>query len=157
MRLAAIVAHDPNLLIGAEGGLPWHYPEDLKRFKSITMGHTLLMGRIVFEEINEKPLPGRKNVVLSRSKTYPNVPTYTSIEEALSELQNDEWVFVIGGAQIYKQLLPQCELLYVTLIHQEFEGDTYFPEYRGQNGTVWEEINREEHPEMTFIDYRRLR
>mgnify|MGYP006281638087 FL=1 len=157
MRLAAIVAHDPNLLIGAEGGLPWHYPEDLKRFKSITMGHTLLMGRIVFEEINEKPLPGRKNVVLSRSKTYPNVPTYTSIEEALSELQNDEWVFVIGGAQIYKQLLPQCELLYVTLIHQEFEGDTYFPEYRGQIGTVWEEINREEHPEMTFIDYRRLR
>lgn len=155
MTLAAIVAHDPNLLIGAKGGLPWHYSEDLKRFKRKTMGHSLLMGRKVFDELNHKPLPGRQNVVLSRTNSFDNVPTFQNVDQALDYLSNRDWVFVIGGAEIYKLLLQYCTYLYVTYIHKTYEGDTYFPEYRDQINTVWEPIQKEEHEKFTFIDYRR--
>jgi len=155
MTLAAIVAHDPHLLIGAEGGLPWHYSEDLKRFKRITMGHPLLMGRKVFDELNHKPLPGRENVVLSRSVTFEQAPTFADVEEALAYLSNNEWVFVIGGAEIYRMLLPRCDYLYVTYIHRAYKGDTYFPEYRDQISTLWEPVSREEHEEFSFVDYKR--
>jgi dihydrofolate reductase len=157
MRLAFIVAHDPNLVIGKDGELPWHYPEDLKFFKRTTMGHPMLMGRGVFESIGEKPLPGRKNVVLSRSKSYENVPSFTSIDEALNHLKDEETVFVIGGGEIYRQMMPQADRLYITEIHQSYEGDTWFPEYRDEIGTVWEEIEREDHSELSFVVYERLR
>lgn len=155
MTLAIIVAHDPNLVIGREGGLPWHYPEDLKYFKRTTMGHPLLMGRTVFEELDEQPLPGRENIVLSRSRSYDHVPTFASIEEALAYLQDREIVFCIGGGEIYEQLLPQCDKLFVTQIHESYEGDTYFPEYRGQIGSTWTEIKREKHPAFDFVVYER--
>lgn len=157
MNLAIIVAHDPNLVIGKDGSLPWHYPEDLKFFKRTTMGHPLLMGRGVFEELNEKPLPGRENVVLSRSRTYDHVPTFSSIEDALEYLSDEDVVFVIGGGEIYRQLMPEADLLYVTEIHQEFEGDTYFPEYRDDIGTIWKEIKREDLQELSFILYERIK
>ncbi|HBX66249.1 MAG TPA: dihydrofolate reductase, partial [Balneolaceae bacterium] len=83
MTITLVAAHDPNLVIGKDGGLPWRYPEDLKHFKRTTIDGTIIMGRGVFEELNEIPLPGRKNIVLSTTQTYPNVETHTSLEEAL--------------------------------------------------------------------------
>jgi len=157
VKLAIIVAHDPNLVIGKDGDLPWHYTEDLAYFKKTTMGHPLLMGRRVFEELNEKPLPGRKNIVLSRSRTYDHVPTFASIDEALEYLKNEEIAFCIGGGEIYRQILPRADKLFVTEIHQEYEGDTYFPEYRDQIGSAWKEIKRESRQALDFVVYERIR
>lgn len=155
MTLAIIVAHDPNLVIGKDGGLPWHYPEDLKYFKKVTMGHPMLMGRGVFEDIDEKPLPGRKNVVLSRTRNYEHVPTFSSLPEALQYLKREELVFVIGGGEVYRQLLSEMDKLFVTEIHREYEGDTYFPEYRDDISSVWKEVKREDREELSFVVYDR--
>lgn len=156
MKLALIVAHDPNLVIGKDGSLPWHYPQDLKYFKRTTMGHPLLMGRGVFEELNEKPLPGRENIVLSRTRDYEQVPVFASIPQALNYLKKEELVFVIGGGEVYRQLLPEADCLFVTEIHNEYEGDTFFPEYRDEIGTVWKEIKRDDRHELSFIVYERV-
>ena len=156
MKLAIIVAHDPNLVIGKDGELPWHYSEDLKYFKRTTMGHPLLMGRTVFEELNKKPLPGRENIVLSRSRTYDHVPTFSSIDEALDYLSNKELVFCIGGGNVYEQILPRTDKLFVTEIHKKFDGDTYFPEYRGAIGSTWKEIKRDDQQELSFVVYQRV-
>lgn len=157
MILAFIVAHDPDLVIGHEGGLPWYYPEDLKFFKATTMGHPMLMGRKVFEDLEEKPLPGRENVVLSRTRSYHHVPTFSTIEEALEYLSDEELVFVIGGGEIYRQLMPQADRLYVTEIHKKYEGDTFFPEYRDRIGTEWDEMDRNDRDELSFVVYDRIR
>lgn len=157
MTLAAIVAHDPNLVIGKDGDLPWHYSEDLKYFKRTTMGHPLIMGRVVFEELGGKPLPGRENIVLSRSRNYDHVPTFSSFEDALEYVQDEELVFLIGGGEIYRQFLDRCDKLFVTEIHQEYEGDTYFPEYRDEIGATWKEIKRDDKDELSFIVYERMK
>lgn len=157
MTLAAIVAHDPNLVIGKEGDLPWHYSEDLKYFKRTTMGHPLIMGRVVFEELGEKPLPGRKNIVLSRSREYDHVPTFSSFDEALEHVKDEKIVFLIGGGEIYRQFLDRCDKLFVTEIHQSYEGDTYFPEYRDEVGTTWKEVSRDDREELSFVVYERLK
>jgi dihydrofolate reductase len=156
MTLAAIVAHDPNLVIGKDGDLPWHFSEDLKYFKRTTMGHTLIMGRIVFEELGENPLPGRENIVLSRSRNYDHVPTFSSFDNVLEYVKDEELVFLIGGGEIYRQFLNRCDKLFVTEIHQEYEGDTYFPEYRDDIGTTWKEIKRDEREELSFVIYERM-
>lgn len=156
MKLILIAAHDPNLVIGKDGDLPWHYPEDLKFFKKTTMHCPLLMGRIVFEELNEKPLPGRKNVVLSRSKEYKHVPTFSSIDDALNFLKDHEKVFVIGGGRIYKQMIVLADQLIITEIKKEYEGDTTFPEYRNDIGSIWKETWRESHEEFDFVKYVRI-
>lgn len=156
MKLIIIVAHGPNLVIGKDGDLPWHYPEDLKFFKRTTMGHPLLMGRKVFESFNEKPLPGREAVVLSRSKSYDHVPTFTSINAALDYLSGHDAVFVVGGGEIYEQMIGMADQLIITEIHQEYPGDTYFPEYREDIGTIWEETEREDKSKFSFVKYNRL-
>ncbi len=155
MTLAAIVAHDPNLVIGREGELPWHYSKDLKYFKKVTMGHPIIMGRVVFEELNEKPLPGRENIVLSRSRNYEHVPTFNAIQGALDYVADEDIAFVIGGAEVYRQLMPKVEKLFVTEIHEEYQGDTYFPEYRHEIGSIWKEIKRDTHSELSFVVYER--
>lgn len=154
MKLSIIVAHDPNLVIGKDGELPWHFSEDLKFFKKTTMGSPILMGRGVFEELNEKPLPGRKNVVLSRSRSYDHVTTFSSIDEALDYLSDQEQVFIIGGGEIYKQTIDRVDELIITQVKREYEGDTHFPEYRDKIGEVWEEVWREDHEKFTFVKYR---
>lgn len=156
MTLAAIVAHDPDLVIGKDGDLPWHYSEDLKYFKRITMGHPLIMGRVVFEELGENPLPGRDNIVLSRSREYDHVPTFSTFEDALEHVKDEEIVFLIGGGEIYRQFLDRCDKLFVTEIHESYEGGTYFPEYRDEIGTTWKEIKREDRPELSFVVYERV-
>lgn len=157
MTIAAVVAHDPNLLIGGKDGLPWHYPKDLKFFKETTMGHSIIMGRKVFEEIDEKPLPGRENIVLSRSRNYDHVPTFSSIEDAIDYVKDEDLVYLIGGGEIYRQFMPRIDRLIVTEIPDIYEGDTYFPEYRDKIGTVWEEVNREEKGELSFVVYKRIK
>lgn len=156
MKLILIAAHDPNLVIGKDGELPWHYSEDLKFFKKTTMGSPLLMGRVVFEELNEKPLPGRENVVLSRSKDYSHVPTFSSIESALEYLRGHEKVFVIGGGKVYQQTLDKADQLIITEVKNEYEGDTTFPEYRNDVGTLWKETWRETHADFDFVTYERV-
>ena len=155
MNIIIIAAHDPNLVIGRDGKLPWYYSEDLKHFKKRTTGHPVLMGRKVFEELNKKPLPKRKNIVLSRKYNYNNVHCYESVQAALNSLKEHEKLFIIGGAVIYKQFLQRADYLYITQIHQAYEGDTYFPEYRDDISTVWEEIYRQDHDAYSFIDYKR--
>jgi dihydrofolate reductase len=157
MELALIVAHDPDLLIGREGALPWSYPEDLAYFRRVTLGHPVIMGRIVFEEIGCRPLPGRRNVVLSRTRTWPevDVDTCRSLDEALRLLEHEDLVFIIGGRALYEEALPKADQLYVTLIHKKHEGDVRFPEYRHTLGEAWIETSREKHPELTFLVYRR--
>lgn len=157
MTLAIIAAHDPNLVIGANGELPWHYKEDMRYFKKTTQGHPVIMGRGVFEEVGEKPLPGRKNIVLTKSKSYPEkeVITCSSVEDALKHAAGENMIFIIGGGEVYRQMIDSVDLLYITEIHQEYEGDTYFPEYRHQINTVWEEIQREDKPEFSFVLYKR--
>lgn len=155
MTLTLITAHDPNLVIGLNGQLPWRYSDDLKHFKSVTLGNTIIMGRGVFEELNEKPLPGRRNIVLSRTKIYDNVETFGSLEEALDVLEDEE-VFIIGGGILYKETLPIADKLIITEINKEYEGDTFFPEYRDQLGVNWEEISRKDSGELSFIEYIRV-
>lgn len=157
MKIIIIAAHDPNLVIGKDGSLPWHYKEDLKFFKKTTMGHPLLMGRIVFEELNEKPLPGRDAIVLSKSNSYDHVPTFTNISDALKYLKNKEKVFVIGGGEIYRQMMGMADELIITEIHEPYEGDTYFPEYRDKIGDVWKEVSRENYDNLSFVKYERIK
>lgn len=157
MTLAAIVAHDPDLVIGKDGDLPWHYSEDLKYFKRTTMGRPLIMGRVVFEELGEKPLPGRENIVLSRTRTYDHVPTFSSFEDAMNYVKGEELVFLIGGGEVYSQFMNRVDKLFVTEIHQSFEGDTYFPEYRDEIGNTWKEIKREDHSDLSFVVYQRMK
>jgi dihydrofolate reductase len=157
MRLIIIAAHDPNLVIGKDGTLPWHYSEDLKFFKKTTMGFPLLMGRGVFEELNEKPLPGRLNVVLSRSKNYTHVPTFSLIDTALQYLSDHDKVFIIGGGEIYRQTMDMADELVITEVKEEYDGDTFFPEYRDNIGTIWKEYWREDHDSLSFVRYIKMR
>lgn len=156
MKLSLIAAHDKNLVIGKDGGLPWHYPEDLKFFKKMTMGKTIIMGRGVFEELNQIPLPGRKNIVLSTSKTYSNLETYHSLEDALDSVQDDDEVFIIGGGTIYRQTLNIADKLVITEIHDEYDGDTFFPEYRNEIGSTWTQTWREDKGELSYVIYERV-
>ena len=158
MELSLIVAHDPNLLIGKSGGLPWRYPEDLRYFKQVTMGSPIIMGRVVFEEIGEKPLPGRRNIVLSRSKSWQRTDFehYSSLEDALQAVRNEPHVFIIGGRALYEKGLELADKLFITVIHKTYEGDTWFPEYRDQIGKQWIETERTEGENLTFIVYSRV-
>lgn len=149
-----VVAHDPNLVIGNNGGLPWRYPEDLKHFKNTTMGGTIIMGRGVFEELNQIPLPGRRNIVLSRTKQYDNVDHYTSLDEALDSVSEDV-AYIIGGGVLYRKALPLADKMIVTMVKKQYEGDTYFPEYRNEIGKTWIETSKRETEDLVFLEYER--
>lgn len=160
MILSIIVAFDEHRLIGRNNGLPWHLPADLKHFKSITMGHSIIMGRRTFESIG-KPLPGRHSVVVTRKRGYSQegITVAHSLEEALNLCSGEEEVFVIGGAQIFEQAMPLASKLYITKIHHVFEGDTFFPEIPQDR---WELISKEDHESdeknsraYSFLTYRR--
>lgn len=125
-----IVATSKNNQIGIDNKLPWHIPEDLAYFKSITNGHTVLMGRKTFESIG-RPLPHRQNIVLTRDLNFTaeGITVLHSLEEALAFCQNKEQVFIIGGGEIYNQFLPYTHKLYITLVDKLIEGDTDFCDY----------------------------
>ncbi len=125
--MIAIVAMSPQRVIGAEGRIPWHIPEDLKFFKRTTLGHAVLMGRKTYESIG-KPLPGRENIVLSRTADFPGVRMVRSLDE-VSEPADGRQLFVIGGAELYAALLPRCAELLLTRVAIEVPGDTFFPAF----------------------------
>ncbi|MEX0593131.1 MAG: dihydrofolate reductase [Balneolaceae bacterium] len=158
MIVAMIAAHDPELHIGADGELPWHFREDMFYFKRVTSGHPVLMGRGVYEEVGEKPLPNRRNVVLSRRGDWPDhaIEVCRSIPEALELLSGEERVFVIGGGEIYAQFMDRADELWITEIHKTYHGDTFFPEYRDRIGTDWVEVFREAHENLSFVRYERI-
>lgn len=134
MILSIIVATSANLVIGKDNTLIWHMPADMKYFKEKTSGHCVITGRKNYESIPEKfrPLPNRTNIVVTRQTDYqaPGAIVASSIEKAIAIAKElgDEEVFIIGGAEIYKQSMPMVNRLYLTRIHHEFEGDAFFPE-----------------------------
>lgn len=131
-----IVACAQNMAIGKDNDLLWHISDDLKRFKSLTSGHTVVMGRRTFDSLPKKPLPKRRNIVLTRDVdfSYPISDKATgtlevahSIEEISRMVQNEDEVFIMGGAAIYQQFMPYVDNLYVTWVYQDFDADVYFP------------------------------
>jgi dihydrofolate reductase len=132
--IKAIVAMAKNRVIGKAGTIPWHLPEDFKFFKATTMDHAILMGRKTYESIG-KPLPGRENIVLSRTMPEESVPLGITLIRSLDELKeptDGRDLFVIGGEEIYRLLLPKIQELYVTKVPRTIEGDTHFPEFKSQ-------------------------
>jgi len=152
---------EENRVIGKDKDLPWHIPEDLQRFKRLTTGHPLLMGRRTFESIIHQfggPLPDRRLVVLTTQngfEEYPEVETYSSIDAALDALSDAETVFIGGGESIYEQLLPHADRLELTLVEGEYEGDTYFPPFEHLIGDVFEETALDERDGFRFVTYER--
>ena len=142
--LSIIVAVAENNVIGKDNKLIWHLPEDLKRFKRLTTGHTIIMGRKTFESLG-RVLPNRKHVILCNDMEMniddKNVEVLEDISMLKEYIDSEEEHFIIGGATIYKLLMPYAKKLYLTLIHEEFNGDVYFPEIEEKD---WKIIDREE-------------
>jgi dihydrofolate reductase len=126
----AIVAMSENRVIGADGKIPWHLSEDLKFFKRTTLGHVILMGRKTYDSIG-RPLPGRENWVVSRTADYPGVRMIRNLED-IREPGDGRELFLIGGAELYRALLPQCAELYLTQVRREVEGDAFFPAFEDE-------------------------
>ncbi|HAL43687.1 MAG TPA: dihydrofolate reductase [Methylophilaceae bacterium] len=157
-NLSIIVAMSSNRVIGVNNTLPWHLSEDLKHFKSLTTGHTIIMGRKTYESIG-RPLPNRRNIVISRNSntSYEGVEVVHSLEDAFSISTNDKEVFVIGGSNIYEQALSFVDQLYITEIKKSFLGDAFFPEINKQ---IWIEYSRDDHVtndglEFSFVKYQK--
>ncbi len=141
-RIALVVAVSRNGVIGRDGGLPWHISSDLKRFKEITMGKPVIMGRKTWESLPRKPLPGRDNIVITRQADYraDGAVIVADISAALEAAGGAEEVAVIGGGEIYKEIFPQADRIYLTDVDLEVSGDTYFPQH---NPDEWRETARE--------------
>lgn len=134
-----------NRAIGKRNALPWYLPADLKHFKAMTTGKVIVMGLNTFKSVGERPLPNRKNVVLTDDKNYAapeGVVLAHSIEEVLEITKDDPEVMISGGAMVYKQFLPLAQRLYLTFIDHDFDGDIFFPEFEA---TEWKEVSRENH------------
>lgn len=136
--VSLIVAMAQNGVIGRDNSLPWRLPEDLKRFKAYTLGKPILMGRKTFESIG-RPLPGRTSFVLTRDRAWsaPGVTVVHSVEEALAQAAGAAELVAIGGAEIYRLVLPFARRIYLTHVHADVAGDTYFPEF---DATQWADV-----------------
>lgn len=142
MLISFVVAVDKNNLIGGNNQLVWHLPADLRHFKDITSGHAIIMGRKTFESMG-RPLKNRRNIVITRQTVeIPGCEVVHSLQEALDLCKGDQEVFVIGGAEIFRQAMPVAGRIYLTRIHHAFEGDTYFPE---PDKNKWEITEQEDH------------
>lgn len=142
MRISLIAAMGKNRAIGMDGAMPWHLPADLKHFKALTMDKPVIMGRRTHEAIG-RPLPGRLNIVITRDANYRAEGCYVahSIDDALRAAAEYEEVMVIGGAELYAQLLPHADRLYLTEIGHDFDADTFFPAF---DKSHWQEIASED-------------
>ena len=142
-RVYLVAAVAANGIIGARGKLPWHLPEDLKHFKELTLGHPVIMGRKTWESLG-RPLPGRENIVVTRSAGYeaPGASVATSLEAALALCAGESVAFVIGGSELYAAALPLADGLVLTEIHRDYAGDTRFPEF---DRKAWRETQRKPH------------
>lgn len=148
-----IAAAAENNALGKDNELIWHLPDDFKRFKAMTSGHPIIMGRKTFESF-PKPLPNRLHIIVTRQKNYQpeNCLVAHNLEKALSLISDKQDAFIIGGGEIYKQALPFTDKIELTLVHDSFEADTYFPEI---NEKEWKLIHEEYHPkdEKHKIDF----
>ncbi len=158
MKISLIVAMASNRVIGLNNQMPWHLSADLKRFKKITLGSPIVMGRKTFESIG-RPLPGRTNIIISRNPAYKpeGCLVVNDIETALKAgCENAENIFVIGGSTLYQALLPVANTLYITQINKEFHGDTFFPHIDGNHWIEAERIDIDSDPDVSF-SYRFLK
>jgi dihydrofolate reductase len=151
--LIAIAAISLNRVIGKNGKVPWDIPEDLHRFMRLTSGHTVLMGKKSFESLG-KPLQNRRNVVLS-SELITGVETYSTIDAALGRLSNEDKVFIIGGGEIFAQMLTRVDMIQLTIVERVVEGDTYFPQYEDLVKTQFTLDYEEQHQGFKYLDYSR--
>lgn len=151
--LAMIAAMSQNRVIGNEGGIPWNYPEDMRFFRRMTMGHAVLMGRVTLESM-KRPLRDRHNLVLSRSpRSIEGCETFTSWDEMLSRaFALDPCPFVIGGSQLYELALPRATHVYLTQIEADIAGDTYFPDLPQSN---WDVASQHQSGPLLFQTWRR--
>lgn len=157
--IAAVAEKDR--LIGNGIRLPWHIPEDLRRFKRLTLGHPLLMGRKTFESILVqfgKPLPDRRHIVLTRDPEriqHPVAECFSSVEAALKALRYETIVYIAGGAAVYESFLERADRLELTIVEGDHEGDTYFPEWRHLVGPVFSLTERQDHEGFRFESYKK--
>ncbi len=159
MQISIIVAMTPDRLIGAAGRLPWYLPDDLKRFRKLTMGHAIIMGRKTFSSIG-RALPGRRNLVVSRNPNAPateGIEWFTSLDEAIefARAAGETEAFIAGGTEIYSAALEKATRLYVTFVQRDFpfQGDTYFPMW---DQTQWHAVSHElVGKDLEFVTYER--
>lgn len=158
--ITLVVAHTENRVIGRDGGMPWHLPADLARFKAVTMGKPMIMGRRTFESIG-RALPGRRSIVVTRDRSWsaPGVEVAHSIDAAIARCAEAPEVAVIGGGEIFTALLDRADKIFQTIIHTTLDGDTRFSEL---DADVWHEVSRETRPAdaanayaLSFVELRR--
>jgi len=152
MRVSIIVAASANNVIGVDGGLPWRLPEDLRRFKELTMGKPMIMGRLTYESIG-KALPGRRSIILTRQVDYQveDCDVVTSVDAAIAAAGDAAELMVIGGGKVYEQLLPMSDRVYLTRVHTDIDGDTFVPEL---DPIEWRSISKERFPVTADRQYR---
>lgn len=157
--LSVIVALAKNRVIGVNNTLPWHLPEDLKRFRQLTMGHHIIMGRKTYESLG-RLLPGRKTVIVTRNPNYQVAGAIVvhSLEQAVQACTDDNEVFLIGGAELYQQALSLANKLYLTQIDAAFDGDAYFPQL---DLSAWQLIDQQHHQStqgwtFQYLTYQRV-
>lgn len=159
--ISIIVAIAQNGTIGDNNSLLWHIKEDMRFFRTTTSGHAVIMGRKTFESLGSKPLPKRKNIVITRSDlTFEGALTAHSLDEAIAMAEGDEEMFIIGGAQIYRAALAVADRMYITRVERDYEGDTSFPEV---DYSQWQLVSEERHEcgeeyewPFSFLTYDRL-
>lgn len=152
MVLKAIVAHAENRVIGRDNDLIWHLPDDLKHFKNHTAGRTIIMGRKTWDSLGGRPLPKRRHIVITRSKDFAaeGAEVVHSLEDAISLAKDEEVVWIVGGAQIYELALPKLDVLEITEVHAEFDGDAFFPSF---NTADFELTSSVHHPKDDKHEY----
>lgn len=150
--ISIIVAVAENNVIGKDNNLLWHIPDDLKRFKRLTIGHTVIMGKKTWESLPKRPLPDRRNVVITDNPgdEFQGAEKALSIKGALAFCRPAEETFIMGGASVYQQFLPLTDRLYLTRVHRTFEGDAYFPQL---NLLDWERISKDDYPPDSQNDF----
>jgi len=152
--IAVIVAVAENGGIGKDNDLLCHLPGDLKRFKELTSGHVVVMGRNTWLSLPNPPLPGRKNIVISDNKDdqFEGAVMVQSLQEAISQMSKDKINFIIGGGSVYRQMMPVANRFYLTRIHRSFDADTFFPDI---NWNEWKKMSEEQYdyPEISYTNY----
>ncbi|MFA5134466.1 MAG: dihydrofolate reductase [Patescibacteria group bacterium] len=152
--ISIIAAISQNRVIGKNGKLPWAIPEDMRRFRQLTAGHVVIMGRKTFESIG-KPLKNRTNIVITRDSSYraPGCTVVSSLEAALEQAKKVEHteMFIIGGGEVYRQALPICDKLYLTVVHESIEGDAFFPDFSAFSIVEDKRESSDENHAYTFL------
>ena len=153
-KIILIVAIAENGVIGKDNQIPWHISEDLRRFKEITMGHPIIMGRKTWESLNSKALPGRQNIVLSSQRHYTvnGAESFSSLGMAIAHCATAEKVFIIGGTAVFKEGLDIADTIELTRVHREVKGNVYFPD---MDFSEWKNVRAEKRNGFSFLTYER--